>query len=128
MASGGVRANITADDHVVIGEDRTINIDVNQSDGTTAQTMTGWALTWELLDRPKGTVLVSKTTGAGTITIGNGDGTDDRAAITLADGDTESGTISTGAGNYWHVLRRTDAGNEAVIAYGRFVLQQGSIT
>lgn len=70
-------------------EDRPIQIDVNQSDGTTPQTMTGWALTWELLDRENGTVLVTKTTGAGDITIGNGDGTNDRASFTLTDADIE---------------------------------------
>ncbi len=83
-ASGGVRADVGSDQHVFIGEDRTIHIDVNQSDGTTAQTMTGWALTWELLDRQGGTVLVqARPRGGGTITIGDGDDTDDRAAVAI---------------------------------------------
>ena len=126
-ASGAVRVDIGDDQHVFIGEDRTINIDVNQADGTTAQNMNGWALTWELTEKQGDTtILVSKTVGSG-ITIGDGDATDDRAAVTFADTDTESGSLPGGAGLYWHVLRRTDAGSEAVIAYGSFLLQKGSV-
>ena len=128
-ASGGIRADIDADQNVVIGEDRTINVDVNQSDGSTAQTMTGWALAWYLSERPGSTILVTKTTGGSGITITNGDGTDDRAAITLTDTDTESGSLADKATlTYHHELWRTDAGNESRLAYGKFVLHQGAVT
>ena len=122
-ASGGVKAAIGRDQNLYIGEDRTINVDVNQSDGT-PQPMTGWALTWELTDRAGGTVLLTKTVGSG-ITIGNGDGTDDRAAITLADGDTEG--LTDGAGIYYYYLRRTDGDSEVNMAFGPVHLLKASI-
>lgn len=122
-ASGGVRADIGEDQHVIIGEDRSIVIDVNQVDGTTAQTMTGWTLAWYLTARAGSAALVTKTP-----TIGNGDGTDDRATVTLDDASTESAIIAAGPGNYWHELWRIDAGSETRLVYGSFVLQQGVVT
>jgi hypothetical protein len=108
-----------------IGEDKTVRISVKQADGTTAQTMTGWAEIYELLDRQGGTVLFSKTTGAGEITFDNDAGTDDRALIAVTDADTEG--LANGAGWYYHVLRRTDAGSEGVIAEGGVLLKKASI-
>ena len=122
-----IQAPITAADQLWIGEDKTLRIDVKQTDGTTAQTMTGWALTWELLDRSGGEVLLTKTTGAGEIAIGNGDGTDDRASVTIDDVDTEEASLPDGPGNYYHALRRTDAGSEALLSYGGVLLQRASI-
>jgi len=123
-ASGGVKADIGRDQNLVIGEDRTINIDVNQADGSTAQSMTGWALSWFLMDKPEGTALATLTT-ASEITIGNGDGTDDRAAITVADTVTEALTDSSAL--YWHELWRTDAGSESRIAYGTVHILKGVV-
>ena len=126
---GAVESPIAESVHWFVGEDRTLLYDVT-SDGTAAQTMTGWALTWELLDKRAsagGTVLLTKTTGAGTITIGNGAGTDDRATVTIADVDTESGTLPNGPGTYFTVLRRTDAGSEVTLAFGDAVIQRASI-
>ena len=120
---GAIQADITLEERLFIGEDRTINIDVNEADGHTPQTMTGFALTWELKDSITGTVRVTKTVGSG-ITIGNGDGTDDRAAIALADTDTEGLT----AGTLFHHLRRTDAGSELVLAFGNVILTNSGIT
>ena len=122
---GAKEARIAESEHWMIGEDRTIRIDVVQSDDVTPQTMTGWALTWELLDRRGGTVLLTKTTASG-IAIGNGAGTNDRATITVADTDIE-GITGIAPGTFYHVLRRTDAGNEAVLAFGDAVLQRASI-
>lgn len=118
----GIVANILESVNWFIGEDKTINIDVNQSDGTTPQAMTGWALTWELKDSPNGAIKVSKTVGSG-ITIGNGDGTNDRAAIAIADTDTEP----LNPGTYYHQLRRSDAGNEVIQAFGDAVLRESGL-
>ena len=121
-ASGGIRVDIGPDQHVFIGTDKTLQFDVNQVDGTTAQVMTGWALTWELRTEEGGKVLVTKAVGTG-ITISNGDGTDDRASIVLADTDTEGLQPQV----YYHALRRTDAGSEDVIVFGDFHLLRGPI-
>lgn len=98
--------------HWHVGEARTLRYDVVDSAGS-PQNMTGFALLWELADQD-GVVQVSKTSGGGGITIGNGDGTNDRATVTVAQADTEALT----PGTYTHRLRRTDAGSELVLAYG----------
>jgi hypothetical protein len=100
------------------GEDQDIRFDVKQSDGTTAQTMTGWTLVWELKDSPEGTVRITKTPS-----IGNGVGTDDRATVSVVDTDTES----LGAGTYYHHLRRSDAGSEQILSHGDAVLLESGL-
>ncbi len=117
-----VRFNITADEDFFIGADQPIEIDVKQSDGSTPQAMTGWALTWELKDSPADTAHFSKTVGGG-ISIGNGSGTDDRATITVADTDTEP----LEPGLYYHQLRRTDAGSERILSFGTVVLLESGL-
>jgi len=117
-----IRFDIDASDEFFIGTDQTIQIDVKQSDESTAQTMTGWALTWELKDSPNGTVQISKTVGAG-IAIGNGSGTDDRASITIADDDTEA----LEPGVYYHQLRRTDAGSERLLSFGHVYVRDSGL-
>ena len=107
-------ADITGNDHFIKGEDKTIVFDIVDSAGT-AQTMTGWALEWivrKTVDAPSATL--TKTTGAAQVAISNGDGTDDRATVTVTDTD----TVDLPAGRYQHALRRTDAGSEQVLAYG----------
>lgn len=111
--------NITDGDNFFIGEDKTIEIDVLQSDNATAQTMTGWTLTWELKARNRSTAALISATP----TIGNGDGTDDRATITVADTDTEA----LGPGTYYHHLRRTDAGSEQILSHGSVVLKESGL-
>lgn len=124
MPEGGKRSDIDQSARIFVGEDRSPYWDVTQSDDTTAQTMTGWALTFEVLDKRAGTVQLTKTTGAGEITIGNGSGTDDRATVTLTDADTEA----LGAGKFYYQLRRTDAANETQIAYGDLIILAATVT
>lgn len=109
-----IESPITERHRLVIGDDKTVRIDVTDENGA-AKNMTGWALTWEIKSsRTSSTALVTKTTSDG-ISIGNGAGTGDRATITIADTDLED-TLSEGT--YWHQLRRTDAGNEELLSYG----------
>ena len=121
---GAKRQNITLDHGFFIGTDRTIKIKVTEDDETTAQVMTGFALTWELKESPTGTVLITKSTGGDGITIVNGDGTNDEADIVLADEDTEGLT----PGLKYHHLRRTDAGSELVLTFGDAHLRASGIT
>lgn len=113
-----VESAIKGSDEWFIGVDKTLRYYAYQSDGTTPQNMTGWALTWELYDKPGGTVQLSKTTGDD-VTIGDGNGTGDLASVAVADDDTEG----MQAGTYYHVLRRTDAGSEDVLSYGPAALK-----
>jgi hypothetical protein len=118
-----VEFNITQSDNWFVGEDKTFLVDVVQSDGSTPQAMTGWALTHEIMDRAGGTVQLSHTVGDG-ITIGNGDGTNDRATVTITDAEGET----LGAGTYYHRLRRTDAGSEQMLSFGSAVLKENAGT
>ncbi len=111
--------NILASDEWFVGEDKTIVIDVLQADESTPQAMTGWALTWELMDSADGPVLLTKTTALSEITISTGADTNDRATITVLDTDTEG----IGPGWYYHRLRRTDAGLELRLSYGDALLR-----
>jgi hypothetical protein len=103
--------------------DHTLRIDVKTEDGgATAQTMTGWALAFVVrrTDRDE-PVVCSYTTAAG-ITIGNGDGTDDRATVAVADTD-----ITHPAGNqYRWALWRTDAGSDIPLAEGPCVIRKAA--
>ncbi len=97
------------------GGDRSVRVDVTTEDGgTTPQTMTGWALMF-VLRRSNGALVLSKTTGGGGITIGNGSGTDDRATIAIARADTLN--QSPGKDYVW-ALWRTDDGSDTPLAYG----------
>ena len=120
---GAVVADITVEDAWITGEDRTIIFDVKQSDGVTPQTMTGWALTWELKVSATGATSLSKTTASG-IAIGNGVGTDDRATVTIA----KANTSALDEGTYFHQLRRTDSGSALVLAYGTAFLKETGIS
>ena len=116
MIEMALKASIPPSETWFIGEDKTITFEVDQSDGSTAQVMTGWGLTWELLDSAQTPVVnakISKTVGSG-IAIGNGDGTDSKATVTIADDDTEN----LEAKIYYHQIRRTDAGSEQILAFG----------
>lgn len=115
MASGALVQHITSEDHVYVGTDRTIAIDVDDAAGA-ALSVAAFALTWELLTAADA-VVVSKTTGAGTIVIGNGDGTNDRATVTIAAADTADLDPTK---RYHHRLRRTDTGYVNPITVGTF--------
>lgn len=114
--------NITASDHFIKGEDKTLVFDVVDSTGA-AQAMTGWALEWVLRRSAAATTaILTKNTSGGTISISNGDGTDDRATVTITDDD----TVDLVAGQYEYALRRTDAGFEQVLAFGTLELLQAA--
>jgi hypothetical protein len=101
-----------------IGADVTVRVDVKQSDEVTAQTMTGWALSFVLRRANDDGLVVNKSTGTG-ITIGNGSGTDDRASVALLRADTSAWPAGD---NYAWALWRTDSGSDLPLAYGSAVL------
>lgn len=116
------RADITASDGYFLGEDKQLVFDVVDSAGA-AQTMTGWALEWVLRRTAASTTAVlTKNTSGGTVAISNGSGTDDRATVTITDDD----TVDLVAGDYEYALRRTDSGNEQILAYGTLTLQKAA--
>jgi len=105
-----------------LGEDKGLRITVYQDDGTTLQDITGWALSW-LLKRSKtdadaAAVIPAKTVGAGIALTTPASG-----LCTVSITDTETDALT--AGTYYHELKRTDPGNEAVLVTGEATLLQG---
>jgi len=121
-ASGGKRIDLGADQNLIIGEDRTFEIRVLDSAGA-VQVMTGWALQFVIAKVASQTALISLTVGSG-ITIENGAGTDDQATCVLTDDNTNT---LTDEGEYDYALKRTDAGSEAYLQYGRMLWLKGAI-
>ena len=109
---------ITSTDNFFLGEDKTITFDVTTAAGVSPQTMPGWALTWELKASAGGTVHITKTAS-----LSSKFGTNDRATGTITDGNTEA----IAAGAYFHVLRRTDAGSEQILAFGDVTLRESGL-
>ncbi len=106
-----IRSDVTKDDSWISGEDQSLYWDVVQSDGTTPQPMTGWTLRWRLFTKKNGTVLITKVPS-----IGNGDGTDDRATISVVAADYSPSVLIEK--NYYYVLDRTDSSSVQGLAEG----------
>lgn len=119
------QSNITAAEELFSGTDKVLQYTVTDSAGA-VQIITGWALRWALYaigDRT--TALITKTVGAG-ITITNGAG--GILQVAISDDDTNSLTANARTPLYDYELRRTDSGNEDVLAYGTVVLRPGKVT
>lgn len=100
------------------GEDKDLVFTVYSSNAqTAAQNITGYTITW-MLKAKRGAAdadaLLTKTATLTTAASGI-------CTVSLTDDD-----ISTlvGEKRYFHELKRTDSGNETVLSYGTFTLQQ----
>lgn len=116
-----IESPVTSDDHVFIGEDKSIVFTIYQSDGDTLQDITGWSLSWMLkasLADADVSALLTKTNASG-ITLTTP--TSGVCTVSIADTDTDG----IAAGRYVHELKRTDSASETVLAYGAFVLRRG---
>ena len=123
MVSGARRADIGREAALAIDEDRPIRVVVKDAAGDPV-TMTGWTLEWGVVDNSDDTVLLTKTTGAGEITLATTDGTDDTAVITVDDPTFASIMRSASAGTYRHYLKRTTDTFEAFIVYGSIFIMR----
>lgn len=113
--------HIDEDDALFIGEDKNLVCTIYQADQRTRQDVSGWALSWRLkasLADADGAALLTKTTSSG---IALTTPTSGVVTISIADTDTDG----LAAGRHYHELKRTDAGNETVLAHGRCVLRRG---
>ena len=119
-----IQSNITAADEWFSGTDKVVQFTITDFAGV-AQNITGWALRFVLTRRGSLTALIEKTVGAG-IAITNGAGGICQVSIT----DTDTNNLPTYGLDpaYEYELRRTDDGNEDVLAYGSVVLLQGKVT
>ena len=110
--------NFTAEDNWFKGERKQAVFDI-VDEAEAAQTMTGWTLSFGMYRAgATGNAITPKTTASG-IAISNGDGTDDRATVTVDAAD----TASLLAGTYYYELERTDSGAEQKLAFGTIILR-----
>lgn len=107
--------------------DRDYEFPVLDETETTAINITGWALSFMIkrsIEDPDRHALVTKTTGAGIVISGsfNVDPTlnTQLATVSVADSDTERLTAAPCV----YELRRTDAGFETPLAFGKLSLKQ----
>jgi hypothetical protein len=117
-----IRDDITADDDLYTGEDKTLTITVYQADGATPQDITGWALSYvwkKTLADPDAEAALTKTTSSGITLTTPASGI---CTVTIADTDTDHLPART----YVHELKRTDAGSETVLTTGTVLLQQSA--
>lgn len=97
-----------------VGDDITFEHSVVDAAGA-ARDITGWALQWTLREYPDDPDIVLQVSASVT------NGTGGKAQVTIADTDTDS----LPARWYSYALRRTDAGAEETVAWGRALLQKG---
>lgn len=137
--------DITADDQVFFDTDRILRYTVYQGNPTAAeiaavtaipQDVSGWSLAWTLRKKLTGAAMIEKLTGSpggiaitGTYNVDPAVNTQ-RVEVTLADTDTydpdASPAVNLKAGSYVYALKRTDDGEETVLAYGKFKLLQAA--
>lgn len=84
--------------------------------GYKVQVITGWTLQWVLRTTPE----AAAATLTVVPTINSGVDGDCQVAVTDTD------TLALPPATYFHTLRRSDAGNEVVLAYGDAVLQRAA--
>lgn len=110
------------DDHpLFIGEDKFIDIALENDTGGPLTVPGGWTFEWVLRKNASATaVIVSKTTGAGQITVIDTIlGPQTGARVEIDDTD----TVSLEPEIYYHTLRRSNAGAKTVLSYGPVILR-----
>lgn len=107
-----------------LGADQSVLVDVVDSAGNPLN-MDGMALAFAIRQAYTSALVASKTTSSG-ITVGNGDGTNDRATIALAD--TDLSTSWPASREYRWALWRTDDGSKVPLAEGVAVFKKAAAT
>lgn len=117
-----IQQHITGAASYFTGEDKSLPCTIYQRDDATLQDITGWALSWMVKARrtdDDADALVTKTTSNGGIVLT----TPASGVCTVTVSDTDIASLA-GEVQYFHELKRTDAGNETVLIYGKFILSQ----
>ena len=113
----------------VFGDDLVVDDEGEYVSGTPVD-ITGWALAFAVRrsDTSSGSPVLSKATGSGITIVGTYDAVHEdntqRARVAIADTDTFDGDVLVTPGTYRYSLKRTDAGAEKTLAYGKFVLRE----
>lgn len=113
-----VTANVTRDDRVFLGEDKTLRFTIySDAAQTLYQDASAFGLSWKLASKPGATAALTKTVGSGiaiTGTYTSPSVSTQKVEVSIADTDTDALT----PGTWYHELKRTDGGVEAVLAQG----------
>lgn len=122
-----IEANVVASHHFFAGEKKTLRFAIYQSDDVTPLDNAGFAMEWVLRRKETGAVVLTKTTGAGEITVSgvfnvNPSVNTQRTLVAIVDDD----TIDLPSGVYLHTLWRTDAGLEGVLSFGDFQVRRAA--
>ncbi len=114
--------NVTISDEWFTNDDKTFTITIFQSDGTTVQNITGWALEYVLTLKGEFDALLTKATGGSGIVIT--DASNGVCQVTIDAVDTlplEGGNVPL----YDYELTRTDSGSKGLLTFGTAILRQG---
>jgi hypothetical protein len=116
-----IKDDISKEDEWFAGEQKDLVFTIFQTDDTTPQDISGWGLSWMLKRNPRdadAAAVLHKTTALGGVTLT----TPATGICTVTVEDQETDGLG---GTYYHELKRVDPGAEAVLSYGRAVLQDG---
>ena len=112
---------ITKDKRWFKDEGKSIQFDITDANDNPID-VSSYALRWVLEARSDPTDVLSKVFTGDDISVGDGEGTNDRVTVTIKVAD----TTALAANTYRHSLWRTDADNEQLLAEGNAVLQDSA--
>ncbi len=112
-----IRVDITSASDYFTGEDKDLHFTIYQADEVTAQDITGWSINWMVKARRTDADALALISAAATPTTPSG------GICDVALNDTDIAAL-VGEKRYWHELKRIDGGNETVLSYGSFTLNQ----
>lgn len=105
-----------------IAVDATTGILYRNARGVVVQNVTGWTLEWSMRTSAAATGAATLTSGVAGVTISAPTPTEGVVEVFVSDQD----SINLDARTYYHTLRRTNAGFEAILATGPAVLQESA--
>ncbi len=120
-----IEQDILAADLWFAGEDKVLEFEVLQADETTPEDVSAWTFAWAMRKKASdaGAPMLEQTTADGITVVGIYDATRElntqRVRVAL---DADASRSLKAPYVYWHALKRTDAGNEAVLAFGQATL------
>ena len=120
MASGGIRQDITVEDHLFPGDDWTLEWTVRNEDGVNIDDLTGRTYNLYVLDHPRQPLSEARLTVEWGSGVSNPSGAIVRATVAA---EANEGMTPR---KYFYRKRRTDAGNRRTTAYGWFPVIDGS--
>lgn len=127
--------NFNKDSNIFIGEDKQIQFAVYDDDNDEVPLdVSTFTMAWVLrkADVSADPAVLEKTSGAGISVTGTFDAdpttNTQRVVVALDDTDTadDDGTVLIRPAKYRYSLKRTDAGNETILAFGNFVLREAT--